>query len=235
MVSSIRPSEINHFKNLSSEWWDENGPLKMLHQLNPLRITYIKEKVGLFKNLRILDVGCGAGILTEPLARLGADVTGIDIVSENIEIASQHAQRAGLSIHYMTTSIEDYRQMSPGFFDVVLALEILEHVENPSLFLKNCASVLKERGHLFVSTFHRTIKSYLLGIIMAEHILKWVPQDTHHWSKFLKPSEIHNALKEKGFMFEDLKGITYDFWESQWKFSPDVSVNYMGVLRRKNI
>ncbi|HQS83758.1 MAG TPA: bifunctional 2-polyprenyl-6-hydroxyphenol methylase/3-demethylubiquinol 3-O-methyltransferase UbiG [Alphaproteobacteria bacterium] len=234
MVSSLNPSEINHFRKLADHWWEEKGPFSMLHQLNPLRVQYIKNALrGELKGLKILDVGCGGGILAEPLARLGANVTGLDVVLENIEVASRHAEAEGLKIQYKALSLEDYLKTTPSKFDVVLALEVLEHVENPKYFLETCASALKEEGSLFVSTFHRTAKSYLLGIVMAEYVLKWVPKKTHHWTQFLKPSEIYEALREDGFVFEDLVGVTYDLWKSNWKISQDTSVNYMGLLRRK--
>ena len=234
MVSSLNLSEINHFRSLADHWWDETGPFSMLHQLNPLRIQYIKDAFkGDLRGLKILDVGCGGGLLAEPLARLGAEVTGLDAVSENIKVASLHAKEEGLSIHYVASSLEDYLKESSLKFDVVLALEILEHVENPKYFLETCASALKQEGSLFVSTFHRTLKSYVLGIVMAEYILKWVPKKTHHWTQFLKPSEIYEALRSEGFAFADLVGVTYDLWTSVWKLSSDVRVNYMGILRRK--
>ncbi|MBS0185707.1 MAG: bifunctional 2-polyprenyl-6-hydroxyphenol methylase/3-demethylubiquinol 3-O-methyltransferase UbiG [Proteobacteria bacterium] len=234
MTSSLNLKEINHFRKLSDLWWIEGGPFSMLHRLNPLRVQYIKDWVGGdLKGLKILDVGCGGGILAEPLARLGADVTGLDVIPENIEVASFHAKEENLDIQYYATTLEAYLKTSSLKFDVVLALEVLEHVENPKYFLKACGSALKQEGSLFVSTFHRTIKSYLFGIVMAEYILKWVPKNTHHWTHFLKPSEIYEALREDNFIFEDLVGVTYDLWASKWKISQDTGINYMGVLKRK--
>jgi len=234
MTFTLNSTEINHFRKLSDQWWVEGGPFSMLHRLNPLRIQYIKEWMGGdLTGLKILDVGCGGGILAEPLARLGAEVTGLDVIPENIEVAIAHAKEENLNINYAATTLEEYLKASSLKFDVVLALEVLEHVENPKYFLKSCCAALKKEGSFFVSTFHRTFKSYIYGIIMAEYILKWVPKNTHHWTHFLKPSEIYEALREDNFIFEDLVGVTYDLWTSNWKISQDTNVNYMGVLKRK--
>ncbi len=235
IFSSISPSEIKHFENFSSQWWDEEGPFAMLHRLNPLRIQYIKDQVSRsFHGLSILDVGCGGGVLSEPLARLGAQVTGLDASEKNISVASLHAQEQGLPITYVRSSLEDYLATSHQKFDLVIALEVLEHVQNPFSFLEECTSCLKEDGLLFVSTFHRTIKSYILGIVFAEYILKWVPKNTHHWRQFIKPSEIYKILSPKGFMFKDLVGVKYDIRTSSWVLSEDIDVNYMGVLMHVN-
>lgn len=234
MISSLSPSEHAHFKRFSSLWWDENGPYSILHQMTPLRMQYIKTHIGSpFSGLRILDVGCGGGLLSEPLTRLGAHVVAIDAVKENIEVASEHAQQEGLSIDYRVGTLEEYAHMNPSQFDVIIALEIIEHVNSSRDFLENCAALLKGEGKLFLSTFHRTFKSYIFGILMAEYVLRWVPRGTHHWNKFVKPSEVADSLKSKGLKFEDICGITYDVGKSCWKFSKDVQVNYIGVLSKK--
>ena len=232
--TTVNADEIRHFEALAQGWWDEKGSFALLHQLNPLRIQYIKDQLGCsLKGVRVLDIGCGGGLLAEPLTRLGAQVVGIDAAPKNIDVANFHAQLEGLDIEYHAMSLEEYRAQSLEKFDVVLALEIVEHVQDPAFFLENCISLLKDNGLFFVSTFHRTLKSYVLGILMAEYMLRWVPRGTHQWKKFMKPSEVFELLSPFGFIFQDLVGVTYDITTSQWKLANSVDVNYMGVLSKK--
>lgn len=234
--TTVSADETYHFESLAKEWWDEKGPFALLHQLNPLRIQYIKDQVGhSLKGMKVLDIGCGGGLLAEPLTRLGAGVVGLDATSGNIDVAKAHAQLDGLDIEYHAMSLEEYKTQSFEKFDIVLALETIEHVQNPTFFLEECTSFLKDEGLFFVSTFHRTLKSYFFGIVMAEYILRWVPKRTHQWKKFIKPSEIFETLSPFGYTFQDLIGVTFDLKTSQWKLTKNLEVNYMGVLsKRKN-
>lgn len=229
--------EIANFNSFADEWWDENGPMKPLHRLNPTRIEYLKQQIchhfnidsssdGPLKGLKILDIGCGGGIVCEPLARLGAKVTGIDAADKNIEVAKHHANERGLDITYKNQLSEDLAQQKTKY-DVVLALEIVEHVDNLPLFLKSCANLLKKDGILIISTLNRNPKSFLLGIVAAEYILRWVPKGTHDWKKFLKPSEIADHLHPMGLQPSDVTGLVYNPLNKQFSLSKaDLDVNY---------
>lgn len=239
MISSIDSDEIRHFKKFASTWWDEEGPYKSLHELNPVRLQYIRDHLPQdIAPLKILDVGCGGGLLCEPLARLGGHVTGLDATEENIQAAQEHAQARGLvdspySLQYEAGRLEDKVNEWKTRFDVVLALEILEHVSEVPFFLEQCAKVVKKDGLIFVSTLNRTVKSYLLGIAAAEYVLGWVPKGTHSWKKFIRPSELSAFADTAGLELLDIQGISYDILSSSWKLSKDVSVNYIGILRKK--
>jgi 2-polyprenyl-6-hydroxyphenyl methylase/3-demethylubiquinone-9 3-methyltransferase len=228
--------ELDHFKNLSTTWWNELGPFQILHAITPLRLFFIKEKCGIhfqipentlkpFKGLRILDVGCGGGLLCEPLARLGADVTGIDPVLENIEIAKTHGEEMGLSISYLDHAIEDLPSDLP-LFDVIVASEIIEHVDNPDGFLKACVSHLSEQGGMIVTSLNKTLKSYLFGIIAAEYILKWAPKGTHAWEKFITPQDLSQKLRLLGLGDQDMTGLQYSPLSRTWKLGPSMDINY---------
>lgn len=237
-------AEINHFKNLSSHWWEPDGPFEQLHAMTPLRMAFIKEKVGIhfgrlendlkpFQGLRILDVGCGGGILCEPLARLGAEVTGIDPVEESIEIAKTHAEGMNLPITYLACSIEDLSHGLP-LFDVVVASEIIEHVAAPQDFLKASMAHLKPHGGMIVTTFNKTLKSYLLGIVAAEYVLRWAPRGTHSWDKFITPQDLSQFLSSLGLGDQELTGIAYSPLKRQWTFSSSTDVNYFLWAGRKD-
>jgi len=228
--------ELNHFQNLSSHWWNVQGPFAQLHAITPLRMAFIKEKVGIhfrrlentpkpFQGLRILDVGCGGGILCEPLARLGADVTGIDPVAESIESAKNHAAAMELPIAYLSCSLESLPENLP-LFDVIIASEIIEHVTDHRTFIKTCIAHLKPHGGMMVSTFNKTLKSYLLGIVAAEYVLQWAPQGTHSWDKFISPQDLSFYLSSLGLGNQDLAGIAYSLIRRKWDFSPSTDVNY---------
>lgn len=234
-INTRNQNELDHFKNLSSTWWDEAGPFRILHEITPLRVAYIKEKISIhfhqseispkpLAGLRILDVGCGAGLLCEPLARLGASVTGIDPVEENIVLAQEHAEMMGLSISYLSCAIEDL----PGshMFDVVIASEIIEHVDNPDFFLKMCVNHLEPHGGMVVTTFNKTVKSYLLGIFLAEYVLGWAPKGTHSWDKFINPESLSGKLKTLGFSEQDIIGLCFYPVTREWKLSSSTDVNY---------
>ncbi len=239
MSTSVNPKEIEHFAKDSGHWWDEEGPFRPLHMLNPLRLRYIRDRVTAhfnikdkgpqpLRSLKIVDIGCGGGLVCEPLARLGADVTGLDADQQAIAIARDHAAGAGLDIDYQLSSAELLAARKKGAFDVVLALEIIEHVADVPLFVKNCAALCKPGGLLIFSTLNRTPRSFLLGIVAAEYVLRWVPRGTHDWRKFLRPSELAAALRTAGAETVDIKGLTFNPIENDFKISDkDLAVNYL--------
>tara|TARA_R110002095_G_scaffold123140_3_gene107017 strand:+ start:2665 stop:3414 length:750 start_codon:yes stop_codon:yes gene_type:complete len=240
-MSTVDPQEVNTFTAQASQWWDESGPFKPLHKINPLRLRFLRdEMMAHFKHsnegdrenslplegLTILDVGCGGGLLCEPLARLGATVTGIDAGQENIDSAITHAKTSGLTIDYLCTTSEDLAATGAQF-DCVTALEIVEHVADVPLFMKSCSDLVRPKGQLFMSTLNRTLKSYALGIIAAEYILRWVPKGTHQWDKFLEPAELNDYLEKNGVVLHSLKGLTLDPFTNSWNLSDDLDVNYL--------
>jgi 2-polyprenyl-6-hydroxyphenyl methylase/3-demethylubiquinone-9 3-methyltransferase len=218
-------AELNHFKTLSETWWDEEGPFRILHAITPFRVAFIKEKVEFLKGLRILDVGCGGGLLCEPLARLGADVVGIDPVKENIEVAQSHAKEMDLNITYLPYAIEDLPSDFTSF-DIIVASEIIEHVNDPKGFLKACVERLSPQGCLVMTTFNKTLKSYLLGVLIAEHVLGWAPRGTHSWEKFIPPEDLTKQLLALGLEKQALTGLKYNPFICDWEFSPSTDVNY---------
>lgn len=224
MASTANAQEIHNFTSLATQWWNEDGPMKPLHALNPVRMGILKRWLGGdVKSLKILDVGCGGGIVCEPLARMGAKVTGIDAGLENIEAARTHALESGLDIDYQCCTAEKHK----GQYDAVLALEIIEHVDDPALFIKTLVELCKPQGTIILSTLNRTPKSFALGIVAAEYILRWVPRGTHTWSKFKKPSEIMEALCTNGAKMTDMTGLTFDPLRRQFQENrQDVAVNY---------
>jgi 2-polyprenyl-6-hydroxyphenyl methylase/3-demethylubiquinone-9 3-methyltransferase len=238
--SSIDIEEIQRFSKISAQWWDEEGPFKPLHQLNPTRLIYIRKCIkthfqrdqrSSLEGLSILDIGCGGGLITEPLTRLGATVTGIDASAQTIEVAQAHAHLMDLSITYTCTTAEDIASTNQQF-DVVLALEIVEHVHDVPGFLATCTHLVAPGGMLILSTLNRTWKSYIVAIVGAEYILRWLPQGTHDWTKFLEPAELAHYLRPLGFSFEDLRGLSYAPLSRQWSLSSDLSVNYLGYAVR---
>lgn len=239
------PLELAHFQNLSSTWWDEKGPFRLLHKITPQRLAFIKEKVGVhfqlsedslkpFKGLRILDVGCGGGILCEPLTRLGAEVTGIDPLEDNIDLAKAHAEAMGLSITYLAHSIEELPQTLHSF-DVIIASEIIEHVKDPDGFLKACVDRLSPDGGLVVTTFNKTLKSYVLGIVAAEYILNWAPRGTHSWEKFISPEALSQKLKTLGLGVQEITGLRFFALTGEWSLSSSTDVNYFLWGARKRL
>lgn len=230
----MNEQEINQFSKDADKWWDENGPFKPLHRLNPTRISYIKEQIcahyGLdaqsltpFKKLSILDVGCGGGIVCEPMARLGGKVTGADADPVAIEVAKTHAKENGLKITYENKPAEGLGKT----YDVVLALEIIEHVDNPEAFVQNCAKLLKPGGLIIFSTLNRTPKSFALGIVAAEYILRWVPRGTHSWKKFIRPSELTRMTRMAELSPHDIKGLMFNPLNGDFEMSDtDIDVNY---------
>ena len=229
--STIDSDEVAQFAVLANQWWDENGPFKPLHRLNPVRIGYLRDQLiahfGKIEGLSVADIGCGGGLVTEPFARLGAKVTGVDAAPENIAAAKNHAKEAGLSITYLATTAE--RLAAEGKkFDVVFALEIVEHVSDVGLFIDSITTLVKPGGLLVLSTLNRTPKSFALGIVAAEYILRWLPRGTHDWKKFLKPSELAEHLGENGFKPIDMTGLIYSPLSRQFSLDKDdLDVNYL--------
>jgi len=220
---------------MADAWWDPEGDFRPLHRFNPVRLTFIRDHLAAhfgrdvnaerpFAGLRLLDVGCGGGLLSEPLARLGFAVTGIDAGDRNVAVARLHAERGNLPIAYRVATPE---QLSGASFDVVMIMEILEHVPDPAEFLAAVCPLVRPGGALFAATLNRTVRSYALGIVAAEHVLRWLPRGTHDWKKFLKPSELAAGLRRHGVAVKDLKGMTYDLARDEWRITGDLGVNYM--------
>ena len=234
-MNSINKKEIEKFSRIAEEWWNPNGKFKPLHNFNPIRIRYIKENIikdlnikGTEKPLRkinILDIGCGGGLLSEPMCRLGANVTGIDASAKNIEVAKFHAKKNNLKINYKVASPEKLKTKIK--FDVILNMEIVEHVENIDFFIKESAKLLKKNGIMFIATLNKTLKSYAFAIIGAEYILKWLPIGTHDWQKFVRPSDLVKISKNNNLSFKRLDGLKFNMLNDSWKISDDTSINYI--------
>ena len=235
-MSTINKEEIQKFSNLADEWWDEKGKFKPLHMFNPIRLEYIVEKTkqhfalddkkqNFLQNFRILDIGCGGGLISEPMARLGASVKGIDASEKNINVAKIHAKRSNLKIDYKKNSPEELNVKEK--FDIILNLEVVEHVDNLELYLKSCSNLLKEGGLMFTATLNRTFTSYLKAIVGAEYILRWLPIGTHDWNKFLKPEELEKKMLNNNLKTLDIKGLEFNPILSRWKKSDNLSVNYI--------
>ena len=230
MSDCVDPKEIQKFSDMAKTWWDPQGPFRPLHRFNPIRIEYITQQLQkqnpTLSGLQMLDIGCGGGLLSEPMARLGAKVTAIDASEKNIEIAKLHAKESGLTIRYHHQTV-DQLLVKKTRFDVILNMEVIEHVQDPALFLKHSAALLKPGGIMFVATLNRTIKSYLFAIIGAEYILRWLPRGTHEWHKFIKPSEMEAMLSDTGCHRQALTGVTFNPLTQSWSLSDDLSINYM--------
>ena len=233
--STVIKEEIDKFSRMSEEWWNPNGKFKPLHKFNPIRVKYIidntlshfkiNKKSDPLNGLNILDVGCGGGLLTEPLSRLGANVIGIDASKNNIEVAKRHLKKGNLKVKYFCTTPEKFK--STVKFDVILNMEIVEHVQDLNLFLNQTSKFLKKNGLMYVATINKTLKSYLFAIIGAEYILKWLPIGTHDWDKFVKPNQLREIAKQNSLKFNKLDGVKFDLFLKKWKLSKDSSVNYI--------
>ena len=228
MTSTINKEEIQKFSRLADEWWDVNGKFKPLHMFNPIRIEYITNmikqhfkigdgKANFLNGLNILDIGCGGGLISEPMSRLGGEVTGIDASEKNIMVAKIHAEKNKLKINYLNKSPEQLKNVKE--FDVILNLEIVEHVENVNLYIKSCHSLLKKDGIMFTATLNRSIMSYLKAIVGAEYVLRWLPIGTHDWDKFIKPEELEKILHDEKFHTLDVSGLEFNPITSKWKNS----------------
>ena len=234
-MSTVNKKEVEKFSKMAAEWWDPKGKFKPLHKFNPIRIKYIKENIiNNFKlnnkkkpleKINILDIGCGGGLIAEPMQRLGANVTGIDASIKNINVAKLHAKKNKLNIKYLCSSPEKLNTKKK--FDVILNLEIIEHVEDIKFFLESCSKLLKKNGLMFVATINKTLKSYIFAIVGAEYILKWLPIGTHEWEKFVKPEDLKNILKKNNLELNKLDGMNFNIIKDKWNISKDTSVNYI--------
>ena len=234
-MSSVNKKEIEKFSKMAAEWWDPSGKFKPLHKFNPIRIKYIKENIAnnfklknetkSLRGISILDVGCGGGLLSEPMQRLGANVTGIDASIKNIKIAKLHAKKNKLNINYLCASPEKLKIKKK--FDVILNMEIIEHVDDVQVFLNSCSKLLKKNGLMFVATINKTLKSYLFAIVGAEYVLRWLPIGTHEWEKFVKPEDLKNILKNNNLILKKLDGMHFNIIKDEWNISEDTSINYI--------
>ena len=234
-MTSVNKKEIDKFSKMANEWWDPEGKFKPLHKFNPTRIKYIKENIiNNFKlknkfrplsGINILDIGCGGGLLSEPMSRMGANVTGIDASDKNIKIAKLHSKKNKLKINYLCSSPEKLKIEKK--FDVILNMEIVEHVEDIDFFLKSCSKLLKKNGLMFVATINKTLKSYIFAIVGAEYILRWLPIGTHEWEKFVKPEDLKKILMKYDLSLNKLEGMNFNIIKDEWSISRDLSVNYI--------
>jgi 2-polyprenyl-6-hydroxyphenyl methylase / 3-demethylubiquinone-9 3-methyltransferase len=239
---TVDAAEIAHFDALAETWWDPRGEMRALHMINPVRLRYIRDAacrhfgrdpkaLECLRELRILDIGCGAGVLSEPLARLGASVVGADAAETNIQVAKRHAARSGLDIDYRVVTAEALADAGERF-DIVLAMEVVEHVADVDLFVRRCAEMVKDGGLMIVATINRTLKSFALAIVGAEYILGLLPRGTHHWDKLVRPDELETALEENGLRIVDERGVILNIFTGEMQLSDDRDVNYMVVAER---
>jgi 2-polyprenyl-6-hydroxyphenyl methylase/3-demethylubiquinone-9 3-methyltransferase len=241
--TTIDPAEVARFDAIARTWWDPTGPMRTLHKFNPVRLAYIRDlacrrfgrdprSVDSLQGLSVVDVGCGGGILSEPLARLGASVTGLDPAPTNIAVARLHADKTGLAIDYRNETVEAVVARG-GAFDIVLAMEVVEHVSDVQAFVDACARAVRPGGLLVMATLNRTLRSFALAIVGAEYVLGWLPKGTHQWEKFVTPEELGLALGAAGLVVADRQGVTYSPLRDRWSLSPDLAVNYMLAATRR--
>jgi len=241
-AGTIDEAEMAHFSRLSGQWWDMHGPWATLHKFNPVRLGYIRDhaaehfgrdptRLDSLAGLRILDIGCGGGVLSEPLARLGASVVGADPADSNVTVARHHAAQSGLTIDYRNTTAEALAAAGERF-DVVLAMEVVEHVADVGLFVASAAAMVKPGGLMVVATLNRTIKSFALAIVGAEYILRWIPRGTHQWQKFVTPDELEIAIERGGLRVIDEAGVIYNVFADRFQLSTDMDANYMVVAEK---
>ena len=239
-MNSINKKEIEKFSKIAEEWWNPNGKFKPLHNFNPIRIKYIKENIikdfkiksskKPLNKINLLDIGCGGGLLSEPMCRLGANVVGIDASAKNIEVAKFHAKKSRLKINYKVASPEKLKTNIK--FDIILNMEIVEHVENVDFFIKESTKLLKKNGIMFVATLNKTLKSYAFAIIGAEYILKWLPIGTHDWEKFIQPNDLIRISAKNSLSLKKLDGMKFNILDNSWKISEDTSINYIVKLKK---
>lgn len=237
--TGIDPDEVARFEKIARTWWDPTGPMRTLHKFNPVRLAFIRDHVARrfgrdphggapLDGLSLLDVGCGGGLLTEPLARLGARATGLDPAPTNVEVARLHAERSGVAVSYRGDTVE--RVVAEGArFDVVIAMEVVEHVPDPAAFTRACAEAVAPGGLLFMATINRTMRAFALAIVGAEYVLGWLPKGTHEYGKLVTPDELHGAMRAGGLDLLETTGVVYDPFRDVWKLSRDTGVNYMSV------
>jgi len=240
---SIDQAEIERFSRLAADWWDPRGPMAPLHKFNPVRLAYIRDqaaarfdrnpkKLDCLKGMRLLDIGCGGGILSEPLARLGAEVVGVDPSEENINAARAHAEDTRITVDYRATTAEELAAANERF-DVVLAMEVVEHVADLNAFVATCATMVKPAGLMIAATINRTLKSFALAIVGAEYVLRWLPRGTHQWAKFVTPVELESAIESNDLQVIGERGVIYNPFVDRWQLSSDMDVNYMLVAQRQ--
>lgn len=243
-ASGLDQRELSTFRAIADEWWRPDGKFKPLHALGPVRLQFIRSHViqryksdprslKPLRGLAIADVGCGGGLLCEPMARLGGQVTGVDPLPESIEVARAHADEQGLDIRYVVGEASDLAR-SGDLFDVVVSMEVVEHVPDPTAFIRQCAAILKPGGLLLLSTINRTAKSYAFAIVGAEYILRWLPVGTHRWEKFLTPNELEAACAECGLDWIEAQGCSFNAVSGEWSLSDDVAVNYLGAATKRS-
>jgi 2-polyprenyl-6-hydroxyphenyl methylase/3-demethylubiquinone-9 3-methyltransferase len=241
-ATTVDPREVERFAALAAEWWNPRGKMKVLHKFNPVRLAYLRERIvahfGLdpkairpLEGLSLLDIGCGGGLLSEPLARMGASVTGIDPAERNVRIASLHAEESGIPVTYRATTAEALADEGARF-DVVMAMEVVEHVADVGLFLARAAEMAKPGGLLVAATLNRTKRSFALAIVGAEYVLGWLPRGTHDWNRFITPDELQLALEAGGLKVTDREGVVFNPLTDEWRRSSDLSVNYMMVAKK---
>jgi 2-polyprenyl-6-hydroxyphenyl methylase / 3-demethylubiquinone-9 3-methyltransferase len=241
-ASSVDAAEVERFSRHAADWWDARGPMAALHKFNPVRLAYIRDqaaarfdrdpkKLDCLKGLRMLDIGCGGGILSEPLARLGAQMLGADPAEDNIAAARAHAEETGVAVDYRATTAEDLAAAKERF-DVVLAMEVVEHVTDVKAFVATCAAMVKPGGLMIAATLNRTLKSFALAIVGAEYVLRWLPRGTHQWDKFVTPVELETAIEDSGLRVNGERGVVYNPFADRWQLSSDMDVNYMLVAQR---
>jgi len=242
-TSSIDPAEVERFSRIAAEWWDPRGKFAPLHKFNPVRLAFIRDQAlhrfgrdpkvrAPFQGLRLLDIGCGGGLLSEPMSRLGFSVTGVDASERNIATAATHAGETGLSIDYRATTAEALLAAGEGPFDVILNMEVIEHVADPGEFLRTCARLLAPGGLMIVATLNRTLKAFALAKVAAEYVLRWLPVGTHDWSKFLTPAELRGFLADETVLVDGPFGVVFDPITGRWSQSHDTQVNYMMTVAR---
>ena len=225
-TNTINKKEIDKFTKIAEEWWNPDGKFKPLHKFNPIKTFNLKNKNKPLEKINILDIGCGGGLLCEPMVRLGAEVTGIDASDRNIKVAKLHAKKNNLDIKYICSSPESFNTKKK--FDVILNMEIIEHVNDVEFFLKTSSNLLKKNGIMFVATLNKTLKSYFFAIIGAEYILRWLPIGTHEWEKFVKPDDLIHILKKNNLNLDSLDGMKFNLLKNEWMVSRDKSINYIG-------
>ena len=242
MQTTVDESEVARFSAIADTWWDPRGDMAVLHKFNPVRLAYIRDaacktfdrnpkQLDCLKGLRILDIGCGGGVLSEPLARLGATMVGADPAERNIAVAKLHAEQSGVSIDYRATTAEALADAGERF-DIVLAMEVVEHVADVKLFVKRCAEMVQPGGLMIAATINRTLKSFALAIVGAEYVLRWLPRGTHRWDRFVTPDELAIAMERAGLQSTDERGVIYNLIADRWELSTDIDVNYMVLAER---
>jgi 2-polyprenyl-6-hydroxyphenyl methylase / 3-demethylubiquinone-9 3-methyltransferase len=230
--ANVNPAEVAKFDSAASRWWDPEGEFRPLHEINPLRLDYIEQRAGTLAGRRVLDVGCGGGLLSEGMAVRGADVLGIDMAPAALDVAALHALETGVELEYRQQTVESLAEEQPGGFDIVTCLEMIEHVPDPASVIAACARLVKPGGEVIFSTLNRNPKAYLFAIIGAEYLLRLLPKGTHDYAHFVRPSELSGWAREAGLRLEDLTGLTYNPLTRRYSLSADIDVNYLAQFRR---